>query len=168
MNQDRERNKDTSWGVTFQAGKAIAASHQLTWGFDWYDDEVESSRKRTNLNTGVTTVRAPRFPDGSTMTQLGLYAMDDWRASERLDLIAGLRYSWVSTELPPDATGVGVKVDSDDLSGNLGVSWLVADGVKLVSNLGLGYRAPNVFDLGTFGDRPGNRFNIPNPDLKPE
>ena len=168
VNQDRERNKDTSWGVTFQAGKEIASSHQLTWGFDWYDDEVESSRTRTNLNTGVTTVRAPRFPDGSTMTQLGLYAMDDWRASERLDLIAGLRWSWVSTELPPDTTGVGVKVDADDLSGNLGLAYLVADGVKLVTNLGRGYRAPNVFDLGTFGDRPGNRFNIPNADLKPE
>jgi outer membrane receptor protein involved in Fe transport len=25
-----------------------------------------------------------------------------------------------------------------------------------------------VFDLGTFGDRPGNRFNVPNPDLEPE
>ena len=48
------------------------------------------------------------------------------------------------------------------------MAYLVADGVKLVTNLGRGYRAPNVFDLGTFGDRPGNRFNIPNPDLKPE
>jgi outer membrane receptor protein involved in Fe transport len=44
----------------------------------------------------------------------------------------------------------------------------VRDGVHLVANLGRGFRAPNVFDLGTFGDRPGNRFNIPNPDLDSE
>lgn len=167
-NQDREHNRDTSWGVTFQAGKRLTASHYLTWGADWYDDEVDSSRVRTDIDTGVTAVRAPRFPDGSTMTQFGVYAMDDWSATERLDVIAGLRWSWVSTEFPADASGVGVKVDADDLSGNLGLAYLVADGVKLVANLGRGFRAPNVFDLGTFGDRPGNRFNIPNPDLKPE
>ena len=33
---------------------------------------------------------------------------------------------------------------------------------------GLGFRAPNVFDLGTFGDRPGNRFNVPNTTLDSE
>jgi outer membrane receptor protein involved in Fe transport len=38
----------------------------------------------------------------------------------------------------------------------------------VVANLGRGFRAPNVFDLGTFGDRPGNRFNLPNPDLVSE
>ncbi len=40
--------------------------------------------------------------------------------------------------------------------------------VRLVANLGRGFRAPNIFDLGTFGDRPGNRYNVPNADLEPE
>ena len=31
-----------------------------------------------------------------------------------------------------------------------------------------GFRAPNIFDLGTLGPRPGNRYNIPSPDLRPE
>ncbi len=41
-------------------------------------------------------------------------------------------------------------------------------GLKIVSNIGRGFRAPNIFDLGTLGSRPGNRFNVPNPNLKPE
>ena len=38
----------------------------------------------------------------------------------------------------------------------------------MTANLGYGFRAPNVFDLGTLGERPGNRFNIPNPNLQSE
>ena len=168
VNQDREQNRDTTWGITFQAGKRLAERHYLTWGADWYYDQVDSSRVRTNIQTGEVTQRAPRFPDGSTMSQAGIYALDDWSAGDRLDVIAGLRWNWVSTKLPPDANGVGVNVEQGDLSGNLGVSYAVAEDVRLVANFGRGYRAPNVFDLGTFGDRPGNRFNVPNSDLGAE
>ena len=41
-------------------------------------------------------------------------------------------------------------------------------GWQLLANVGLGFRAPNVFDLGTLGNRPGNRFNIPNTTLDSE
>ena len=167
-NQDREKNGDTSWGVTFQAGRSLLGGHYLTYGADYYDDTVESSRVRTNVVTGVVTNRPPRFPDGSTMTQFGVFAVDDWSVSERLDLIAGLRWSNVGTRLPPSADSVGTSVNEDDLSGNLSLAYAVRDDVRLVANLGRGFRAPNVFDLGTFGDRPGNRFNIPNPDLSSE
>jgi len=167
-NQDREKNGDTSWGVTFQAGRSLLGGHYLTYGADYYDDTVESSRVRTNVVTGVVTNRPPRFPDGSTMTQFGVFAVDDWSVSERLDLIAGLRWSSVGTRLPPSAGSVGTSVNEDDLSGNLSLAYAVRDDVRLVANLGRGFRAPNVFDLGTFGDRPGNRFNIPNPDLSSE
>ena len=42
------------------------------------------------------------------------------------------------------------------------------DGLRLLANIGRGFRPPNIFDLGTLGSRPGNRFNVPNPDLDPE
>ena len=168
LNLDREENRDTTVGLTFQAGKRIGDRHFLTFGADYYGDTVDSSRVRTNISTRVETPRPPRFPDGSTMTQLGVFAVDDWKASERLDVIFGLRWSDVATELPPSGTSAGVDIDDQDLSGNLSVAYAVRDDVRLVANLGRGFRAPNVFDLGTFGDRPGNRFNIPNPDLQSE
>jgi len=167
-NRDREKNSDTSWGVTFQAGKSLPSGHYLTYGAEYYDDTVDSSRVRTNIVTGVVTDRPPRFPDGSTMKQFGVFAVDDWNLGERMDLVAGLRWSSVETRLPPSGVTVGTTVDANDLSGNLSVAYAVRDDVRLVANLGRGFRAPNVFDLGTFGDRPGNRFNIPNPDLTSE
>ncbi len=42
------------------------------------------------------------------------------------------------------------------------------DAWQFTANVGYGFRAPNVFDLGTLGNRPGNRFNIPNPGLESE
>jgi outer membrane receptor protein involved in Fe transport len=102
------------------------------------------------------------------MRQSGVFAVDDWSFNDRLDVIAGLRWSSIETRLPPSGASAGTSVDGDDWSGNLSVAYAVRDDVRLVANLGRGFRAPNVFDLGTFGDRPGNRFNIPNPDLKSE
>jgi TonB-dependent heme/hemoglobin receptor len=168
LNLDREENRDTTVGLTFQAGKRLVDGHFLTWGVDYYGDAVDSSRVRTNIVTGVETPRPPRFPDGSTMTQLGVFAVDDWKASDRLDVIFGLRWSDVATELPPSGASSGVQVDDRDVSGNLSVAYALRNDLRLVANLGRGFRAPNVFDLGTFGDRPGNRFNVPNPDLESE
>ena len=63
---------------------------------------------------------------------------------------------------------VGVSLGLDDLTGQAGLTYRLTPSVNLVANIGRGFRVPNVFDLSTLGPRPGNRFNIPNPHLKPE
>ena len=167
-NEDRERNEDESVGLGFVASKDLGPAHHLTYGFDYYADDVDSSRTRTNTESGATSVRAPRFPDGSTMDQAGAFVADDWSAHERLDVLGGLRWSTSRTRLPASGTFERISVDDDALTGNLGAAFRLTEGVRLVANLGQGFRAPNVFDLGTFGDRPGNRFNVPNSELEAE
>ena len=166
--EDRESNVDTSRGLAFQASKAIGASHHLTYGMDHYEDEVESSRTRTDVETGATGVRAPRFPDGSTMSQAGAFVADDWSVGERLDVLGGVRWNMSRTRLPASGGFAATTVEDDGFTGNLGVACALTESVRFIANLGQGFRAPNVFDLGTYGDRPGNRFNVPNPDLEPE
>lgn len=167
-NEDRESNVDTSRGLTFQASKAVGAGHQLTYGIDVYDDDVESSRTRMDIATGTTSMRVPRFPDGSTMFQAGAFLADDWSVGERLDVLGGVRWNTSRTRLPASGAFDATTVDDDGFAGNFSVAYTLSESVRLVANLGQGFRAPNVFDLGTFGDRPGNRFNVPNPDLQPE
>ncbi len=166
--EDRERNGVTSDGITLTAESSFHARHYLTWGVELYDDEVRSSRVRRDIRTGARSARPPRFPDGSTMRQSALFAIDDWRVTDNVDLLWGLRWTDVETVLPPAINGIGARVEDDAWSGNIGVNWAVRDTLRVVANVGRGFRAPNVFDLGTFGDRPGNRFNEPNPGLKPE
>ena len=168
FNQDREHNRVVTQGLTFQAFKELGTEHAITWGADLYDDDVESSRSRRDIRGGPALARAPRFPDGSTMRQFGVYLADDWAMAEDLDVLGSLRWSRVETRLPEAAAGADVEVKDTGVSGNLGLSWALRPALRLVANAGYGFRSPNVFDLGAFGDRPGNRFSIPNADLEAE
>jgi hemoglobin/transferrin/lactoferrin receptor protein len=167
FNRDTESNRSELIGLTAQFEKSLG-THFLTYGIERYQDEVSSTRTRVNIATNVVSARPSRYPDGSSMDSTGIFIADDWRATDVLDISAGLRYSRFDIELPPVINATGVKLDPRKVTGNLGFNFLLSDGVRLVGNYGRGFRAPNVFDLGTFGTRPGNRFNIPNPELKPE
>lgn len=167
-NEDRERNRDELSGLFAQFGKALGDSHYFSYGFDVYRDEVASSKVRVDLGSGATTTRAPRFPDGSTMKSRALYAADDWRIGERIDLNFGARYSRFDIDIPDSTFMPGVELRPDDLTGNIGVAIALGDDLRFVSNVGRGFRAPNIFDLGVFGVRPGSRYSVPNPGLGPE
>lgn len=167
-NRELEQNSSELFGFTGQFAKTLGDSHYLTYGWEYYEDEVNSFRERLNIDTGVISARPSRYPDGSTMDSLAFFVADDWYATERLDINAGLRYSRFDIDLPPTINGIGVSLEPDDLSGHVGFAYKLSDALRLVGNAGRGFRAPNIFDLGTFGDRPSNRFNIPNPNLSPE
>ena len=79
-----------------------------------------------------------------------------------------MRLSTVNTRLPTTDFSVAARIDTTDLSGDIGWQWDVSDQWQLLANLGAGFRAPNIFDLGTLGNRPGNRFNVPNTTLESE
>ena len=170
VRETRERTVVATDGWTLGAMKALGAAHTLSYGADYYRDRVHSSTKQRTfeadsaLEPALAPVAPPRFPDGALMEQLGVYVADHWLLGPRLELDYGLRYSVVESDIP----GGFADVRNADLSGNLGLHYRVSDAFALVANLGRGFRAPNVFDLGTVGERPGNRFNRPNPDLEPE
>ncbi|MEJ8566598.1 TonB-dependent receptor plug domain-containing protein [Elongatibacter sediminis] len=163
-----EANESTLDGMTVQINSPWAGGrHELVWGLEYYTDEVDSSRVSTDIVTGVSEDARGRFPDGSTMDSAAVYAANRWDW-DRFMFEAGLRYSRFDVSLPAAADVEAVSVAPDDLTGDIHAAWELAPGWRLVSNIGRGFRAPNIFDLGTLGPRPGNRFNAPNPDLKPE
>jgi len=102
------------------------------------------------------------------MFQAGVFVADDWSASEQVDVLGAVRWNTSRTRLPASGAFDATSVEDDGFAANLGVARTLTENVRMVVNLGQGFRAPNVFDLGTFGDRPGNRFNVPNPDLESE
>jgi len=167
----REFNESQLDGLTLQFnspwGNQEAVDRALVWGLEFYVDEVGSSRIRTNTTTGESQPVAGRFPDNSTMDSAAVYASNRWRW-ERFTLDAGLRYSWFEITVPAPAGLDALKLTPSDLTGDVHLNYEFQTGMHLVGNAGRGFRPPNIFDLGTLGSRPGNRFNVPNANLKPE
>jgi hemoglobin/transferrin/lactoferrin receptor protein len=164
----RERNASLLTGITAQATLEQDSFGKLVYGLEFYHDEVTSSRVDTDIGTGTRSAATSRFPDGSTMDSVAVYGHETLHLGERLQLQFGSRYSHYHTMLEAADRGVGAKLDHHDVTGNVGLSYALLDELKFVANFGRGFRPPNIFDLGTLGPRPGNRYNIANPDLKPE
>ncbi|MDH3490855.1 MAG: TonB-dependent receptor, partial [Gammaproteobacteria bacterium] len=97
-----------------------------------------------------------------------LYANIEHRVTDRNKLNGGIRVSNDDVSLPVTAVSAAADISSTDIGGDFGWIFDVTRRWQILSNLGLGFRAPNVFDLGTLGNRPGNRFNIPNTTLDSE
>jgi outer membrane receptor protein involved in Fe transport len=157
-----ETNRSDLYGLTLDAA---GARDDLNWiaGVDVYHDEVRSRRVARSLADGTTTPLAPRFPDGSTIAHGGIFGRIEWTPQDRHRLSSGLRYTDVRIDLPD-----GTRITPGRLSGDVGWIFDATDHWQVVANIGSGFRAPNIADLGTLGDRPGNRFNIPNSALDAE
>jgi outer membrane receptor protein involved in Fe transport len=140
----------------------------IAYGAEWYHDEVSSTRVEEDIDTGGRAPVASRFPDGSEVDQAAVYTQAEWKISDRQALIGGLRLTDVNVSLAATPSAPGGEVDTSDLSGELGWLYRLTDELQLVANASRSFRAPNIFDLGTLGPRPGGRFNIANPDLEPE
>jgi len=163
-----EKSDSTLDGLTLQFNSPWGQKgNELVWGFEYYTDSVFSSRHRTDSQTGESWNSRGRFPNDSSMKSLAAYASNRWQWSQ-LTLDAGLRYSAFDIRLPATAEVETVRLTPSDLTGDVHFSYELEGGVRLLANIGRGFRPPNIFDLGTLGSRPGNRFNIPNPNLEPE
>ena len=163
----RESNSSDLVGLTLSGSRITEAGSWIV-GAEFYHDEVRSARSEENLPTGTIQQVPSRFPDGSTVTQAALYANIEHRLTERHNLNGGIRVSNDDVSLPATLVSAAADISGTDISGDLGWIFDATERWQVLANLGLGFRAPNVFDLGTLGNRPGNRFNIPNTTLDSE
>jgi len=163
----REFNRSDLYGVTLNATRDIESGSWIV-GAEFYSDGVDSLRLEEHLLTGQTEAVSARFPDGSTMRQAAVYTNWQRQVTARSNVSVGIRLTHDDIELAPTAVSAAASIDAADISGDLG--WIFDAGQRwqLVANVGLGFRSPNIFDLGTLGNRPGNRFNIPNAALESE
>jgi outer membrane receptor protein involved in Fe transport len=166
--ENRERNRSRLLGFAGHGVSRPRAWLALTWGAEAYFDEVSSEREETDITDGSSRGVASRFPDGSRMNSYGAYSNAQIRIGKRFEVNAGIRYSHVDTKIASTEATSSSAIHVDDVTGAVGALWNLGSGVRLATNASRGFRAPNVFDLGTLGARPGNRFNVPSEDLDAE
>jgi outer membrane receptor protein involved in Fe transport len=163
-----EQNESTLDGLTIQLDSTLPGDTLLTWGAEFYADSIDSSRQQSIPGVSSPLAVRSRFPDDSSMDSLAFYANSEWRITPRLNLSGGLRWSKFDITLPAGTDNARAVLKPDDLTGDIHLVFALNDETHLVANAGRGFRPPNIFDLGTLGARPGNRFNIANPDLEAE
>jgi len=163
----REKNSSDLFGIT---ASAAGDTENGSWivGAELYHDRVRSERSEEGIDSGQVQELPARFPDDASADQAAVYANLLHSLSDRHTVSGGLRFSVIGVDLPQTTQSPAASIDQNDISADIGWIFDVDEQNQLVANLGYGFRAPNVFDLGTLGDRPGNRFNIPNADLESE
>jgi outer membrane receptor protein involved in Fe transport len=162
-----------SLGLRFEANKLFGSNHVMTYGLDWWEDDIEGT------NTTITTFVGPPEVDetptvpNSTYGSWGLFAQDQWQISRSVNLIFGARHQETSAEtrltpnMSPDRAGE--KSDDSATVGAVNVLWSLDDNLKIVGSVGTAFRSPNTVERFFAGFTPdGSAIQIQNLDLKPE
>ncbi len=173
-NSDSDSDEET-FGFDAQVETPLGDRLKLTWGTQFYIDDIEKKDPQRNRED----------PD-VTWTNFALFALAEWQATEDLRVDLGLRWDHYSLESdpPPFAKLPGAVQDAinsgsfslndldldqsgDALTGSIGVVYSLTDNINWVAHVGRAFRAPNKSDQLSFGQFTFG-FNVPSGSLDPE
>lgn len=145
---------------------------RLTYGLEYYRDEVGAFLDRGALQTPEDDIQGP-VGDDSTYDLFGAFVQDELPVSADLDLVLGGRFSWAradsdSVRDPVANTRIAVRDEWSSLVGSARLLYRLREDVNLYGGVSQGFRAPNLSDLTRFDNARSNEFEIPAVDLDPE
>ncbi len=151
-----------------------SGKHLLTYGGEWVQNDVDSEGAAINYMTQALIAVADRYPLSKWFSTAGYLNYQYYWGSKTI-LEIGTRYSYFGlrsdfSKLTPffPFDFKEVTLHHGSLSGNLGFVHRLSDKLKLSVQLGSGFRAPNVDDMGKIFDFTAGNVNVPNPNLKNE
>ncbi len=165
--------------------------HNLVAGASWFRDDNTDRRLAIRSTTSFSpnrTFRNSRSVPDASLSNLGFFAQDDYRVTNRLRLIGGIRVDRFATvskptaefELDPrltqaqiDQLGLnglttGLDTSYTSLTGDFGGVYTLTPNVNLSARIGRSFRTPNISER--FFTDPGSAegFLVGNPALEPE
>ena len=180
---DRALNKDArrinsenvqAYSVNLDFKKSIKERHTLFYGMEYVKNDVKSAGTTTNIITEESSAGASRYPN-ATWNSIAAYANDEFKVSDKLAVVGGLRYNHISINAD-FASNLDfypfpfseAQLDNGSLTGSIGAVYRPNASWVLSSNFATAFRAPNVDDLGKVFDSEAGAVTVPNPDLKAE
>ena len=150
-------------------------SSELHVGVESYYNKVGSTAYRNNIATNARSTIATRYSDGPTnMANYAIYAQHTQFLKRNWVLNSGLRLNNVQLNAHFKDTALmhfpftDANQNNTALTGNLGMAYNGADGLRIAFGFSSGFRAPNVDDLTKVFDTRTGYVVVPNKDLKPE
>src|SRR5690606_34918042 len=153
----------------FRLAKGVSLG--VNYGLDAYFDTLTSKAWNTFLDVGngITSATTSQYAHGSRYLTSGIWTEARLDLYDRVELRAGGRGSLVTARAPGDVMAGRQAIDQTwgGGVGGGGVAVRLLDGVRWISNVDQGFRAPNLDDL-TSRQVTGAGQQYENPDLKPE
>lgn len=176
----KSNNKDYRFEEVDLFGFNMDLLHQgktseLNIGVESYYNNVGSTAYRNNIGTNVRSAITTRYSDGPTnMSNHALYAQHTQFLTENWVLNSGLRLNNVQLNAHFKDTALmhfpftDANQNNTAITGNLGMAYNGADGLRVSFGASSGFRAPNVDDLTKVFDTRTGYVVVPNKNLKPE
>jgi hemoglobin/transferrin/lactoferrin receptor protein len=176
----KSNNKDYRFEAVDIFGLNMDLLHQgksstLNIGVESYYNDVNSTAYRNNIATNLRSAITTRYSDGPTnMSNYALYAQHTQFLKGNWVLNSGLRLNNVQLNANFKDTSLmrfpftDANQNNTALTGNLGMAYNGADGLRVSFGASSGFRAPNVDDLTKVFDTRTGYVVVPNKDLKPE
>jgi len=176
----KSNNKDYRFEAVDMFGLNMDLLHQgksseLNIGLESYYNNVGSTAYSNNIASNVRSTIATRYSDGPTnMSNYALYAQHTQFLKGNWVLNSGLRLNNVQLNANFKDTALmhfpftDANQNNTAITGNLGMAYNGADGLRVTFGVSSGFRAPNVDDLTKVFDTRTGYVVVPNKDLKPE
>ena len=176
----KSNNKDYRFEAVDIFGLNMDLLHQgksstLNIGVESYYNDVSSTAYRNNIATNLRSAITTRYSDGPTnMSNYALYAQQTQFLKGNWVLNSGLRLNNVQLNANFKDTSLmrfpftDANQNNTAFTGNLGMAYNGADGLRVSFGASSGFRAPNVDDLTKVFDTRTGYVVVPNKDLKPE
>jgi hemoglobin/transferrin/lactoferrin receptor protein len=148
----------------------------LTYGFDYYQDNVDSGRIDFNADGSIDEVRIQGpIGDDARFNILGAYIQAQFDATEHLKVNLSSRYSYVDADIgryedPTSNQAASFKNNWDNVSSAIRVSYALDDKRQksIWSGISQSFRAPNIADLTRFGGSRSTETEVAATQLDPE
>ncbi len=163
------------YSVNADFSKSLGERTTANYGLEYYFNDVTSTANSENILNGVQSPLDTRYANGgSNMSGTAVYGTAIFKATRKITLNAGLRYSLVNlSALFIDNSFFNfpfsdVKQSNRNLNGSVGIILAPNTKWRIIALASTGFRAPNVDDLSKVFESNAGNLIVPNNELKPE
>jgi hemoglobin/transferrin/lactoferrin receptor protein len=163
-------------GLQGQFDFVFHPDHYLVTGFEVTRDKMESNVITTSKTT-FTGVPFPSPPISLTDTTVeshqdtkAIYLQDEWTLNDDMTVTAGIRQTWIDTELDKENSAVLSKLDTSESRavGSVAFVYTGIDNTAIRAGWSQGFRVPSLLELLEGTPHGGSGVLHANPDLDPE
>jgi hemoglobin/transferrin/lactoferrin receptor protein len=154
--------------------KGLNERHTLYYGLEFVQNNVASKGLEEEITSGVVSEGVDRYPQANWRS-MAAYINEEFRINQLWTLQAGLRYNQFLLEADFSQNAdffpfpfAKAEINNGALTGSMGAVFRPTETWAIKANLGTGFRAPNVDDIGKIFDSEPGVVVVPNPNLKAE